>query len=270
MNNILPCNDKNSIDKVAFILTFLEPINDSMINQAINLHQTNRKIFDELPRMQLQNTLTLQVGEQVQFTPNSPLALGGVIFDKVLPDGKSEWFINISNGSIIIGNGKYTRWDNIWEQAKNYILAFSSIFQGLTLASVSIEYVDIFTINTPTGNQWKNELFNQNSKLLPKSIWELDDFWHVHQGHFINKTYKILNNINVNYSREDFGQQYKVVLSTQHRAILNSPITLSEDDTLVKEVEIYMQANHLLNKEVLCDLLSTDMCDKLNLRCSHV
>jgi uncharacterized protein (TIGR04255 family) len=263
MNNIVLNKNGNAIEKVAFIFVLSAPLDDNSIKNIISLYQNNRQMVEEdLPRMQPQNAITFQFGDQA---PMSSQNLGGVIFDRLLANGKQEWFVNFSNNFIVIGSNKYTRWEEIWTKAQEYLTFFIPALAQYEILEIGIEYIDEFEIKDPM-QEWKKELFRLDSTLLPAYIWSLDDFWHVHQGYFKNAEYRKLNNVNINYLKDELSNLNKVIIQTHHKIILNEPISLN-DGSGASAINDSMQSNHNDNKKVMCDLLSSETCKELSLKC---
>ena len=75
----------------------------------------------------------------------------------------------------------------------------------------------------------------------------------------------ILNNVNINYFRDDSvvgSSPYKVIIQCSHKTIV-------ADINIIKytreNIMNFVEKNHNINKKVLIDLLSTDICKKIKL-----
>lgn len=257
----------NAIDKVAFIFVLTKPFNDISINEIITLYQNDREMVEtRLPRMQLQNAITIQVGNQTSTPfPVQSASIGGVLFDRLMTNGQQEWFANFANNTIIIGSEQYSRWDQIWSEALEFLKFFLPALNEYEIKEIGIEYIDRFNIKSPELN-WKQELFCKDSNLLPKYIWDISDYWHVHQGYFTNIDNKQLNNVNINYFKDEMKQINNVVIQSHHKILLQNVLSLNDVSSL-SDINIYMQKNHEDNKRVMCDLLSLELCNEINLKC---
>ena len=265
MTKVNPCNDQNAIKIIAFAFEFQEEVEESLIQELILLYQNTDDLNKSLPRKELIHSMTVQISEHGQQTQNQKLS--GITFDSLMPDGTQELAISIRNTSIVISCGKYTRWDEIWEKSKNYFKLILPLLADKTFTLVGFECIDEFIISD-TSN-WKDELFSSSSKYIPSNIYELNDLWHSHHGFLINDNvpveHKTLNNINVNYiSESGVSLINKIQIRTQHQSRLKQPVKYSKDffEDIADKI---MNKNHKFNKELMVDLLSEEMCNRINL-----
>lgn len=265
MPNVKPCNEQNAIKVIAFAFEFQEEIEESLIHELILLYQNTDELNKSFPRKELLHSMTVQISEHGQQTQNQKLS--GITFDRLMPNGTQELAISIRNNSVVISCGKYTRWNEIWEKAKSYFKIILPVLSDKTLTLVGFECIDEFII-TDISN-WKDELFNSSSKYIPSNISELVDLWHSHHGFLINDNepveHKTLNNINVNYISETGASSInKILIRTQHQSRLKLPVKYNADffENIADKI---MNKNHNFNKELMMDLLSDDMCNRIKL-----
>jgi len=268
MKNIILQNSNNAIEKVAFIFVLSAQINDTVIKNIITNYQNNPDMIAKLRRCQPQNMISFQIGSGMLEQPqhiHSPM-MNGVIFDTLLPDGRQKWFVNLANNFLTIGSSDYTRWDEVWATVKEYIDFFMPALEGNNIQEIGIEYIDEFGISDATKD-WKKELFREGNDFIPNHIWSKNDFWHIHQGYFLNHEHKILNNINMNYFLDD-KMSPKVVIQTHHKTTCSNLIPISNNTLDVMSViEPIIEQNHLLNKKIMCNLLSAEICKRIDLEC---
>lgn len=265
MNNIQFRNGKNAVEKVAFIFILSEPINNVVVKNVITNYQSTPDMIAKLPRCQPQNTISFQFGGIMEQPQNmsSPM-MNGVIFDRLLPDGRQEWFVNLANNFLTIGCSAYTRWDEVWSMVKEYMNFFIPALEGNTIQEIGIEYIDEFKISDISEN-WKKELFRENNDFIPNHIWSKNDFWHIHQGYFESDEHKNLNNININYFLDE-KMNNKVIVQTHHKTTCSNLIQVSSELAGVMSlIEPIVKQNHLLNKEIMHNLLSAEICKRMKL-----
>lgn len=265
MCNVNPCNDQNAIKIIAFAFEFQEEVNEDLVQELVFLYQKTDALNKNLPRKELLHSMTIQISEHGQQMQNQKLS--GVTFDSLMPDGTQALAMTIRNNSVVFSCGKYTRWHEVWETSKSYFKIILPLFKNKTFTLIGFECIDEFII-TDVSN-WKDELFNSSSKYIPSNISELKDLWHSHHGFLITDKepveYKTLNNINVNYIAESrVPLVNKIQIRTQHQSRLKSPIKYSEDFFENVAYKI-MNKNHNFNKELMVDLLSNDMCQRIKL-----
>lgn len=260
MSSITFCRENNAIDRVAFMFVLSKNFSQEEITSVKELYNSNSTLSGELPRIQVQNSVMIQIGDNSNISqgPN----VGGLILDRMLENGKQEWFVSIVNNIIVIGSSKYTRWAEMWGRATEYLNIFMPLFNN-SITEIAIEYIDEFIIENQK-EKWKEELFNIENDFLPKNIFSIDSFWHIHQGYFTSESQKQLNNINLNYLKDDLSLKNKLIIQTHHKLTLDDPVdTNSYVHALVDK---HMSMNHKINKDILVNLLSKSICERLDLR----
>jgi len=264
MNHIEPSNERNAIKVVAFALEFIEEIEESLIHEVITLYQGNNKLKETLPRKELHQSVIIQLGSLQQATSKP---VGGVTFDCLSPDGTQKWALSLRTNALIISCAEYTRWEEIWLQAKEYFALILPLLSEKHFSLVALEYIDEFIIKSdPYSNEWKNELFKEDSKYIPSNIYEVQNLWHSHHGFISNEgngDMSTLNNVNIDHISEQ-SLVNKIIIRTQHKSQFLQP-RLYEGDFLNEIVENIFNKNHGENKRIMRDLLSDEMCSEINL-----
>lgn len=264
MNNIQFQNGNNAVERVAFIFILSEPINNMVVKNVITNYQNAPDMITKLPRCQPQNTINFQIGGMMEQPQNMLPMVNGVIFDSLLPDGRQKWFVNLANNFLTIGCSDYVRWDNVWREVKEYINFFMPALEGNSIQEIGIEYIDEFKISD-ISKDWKKELFRENNDFIPNHIWSKNDFWHIHQGYFESDEHKNLNNVNINYFLDE-KKNHKVVVQTHHKTTCSSLIQVSTDLAgAMSLIEPIVEQNHILNKEIMYNLLSSEICKRMKL-----
>jgi len=267
---VRPCKRDNAIKIAAFAIEFSGALSEQIIQDVIAFYHTDDSLSKELPRKQTHEAVTLQFDSPQNI---SSKALGGVTFDRLTPSGNQEWAINLRSNALIITCSEYTRWNEIWPKAKSYILKICTKLKSVGINAVGMEYVDEFCIEDDRAN-WEMALFRQSSKYLPSNIYELKDLWHSHHGFFSKQGYplelKTLNKIEVDCLMEStgqhdqFGQKKTVSIKTHHKSSLQGVLKI-ENEKFDRILEGIISGNHKLNKEILKEVLSDSMLEKIHL-----
>lgn len=266
MNYVKPCNDGNAIRVAAFALEFPEGIDESIVAELIKVYHENDDLVEALPRKQINHALTLNLESP---SNASVKTIDGVTFDRLTSDGKQEWAIVLARNSIVVSCGKYTRWEDVLANVKRYFDIVLRVLDGRAISIVGLEYVDEFIISNHTED-WKGEMLNNKSKYLPSNIFELPDLWHSHHGFIVNggssNVNATLNNFNVDYLIEDqaISATHKVMMRIQHRTELKELEACSDDffDRIALKI---FKNNHTLNKDIMRNVLSKEMCVEIQL-----
>lgn len=255
----------NALVSTAFTLSFSEFFTEKEINLAESIYRNNEQIQKDLPTLQHSTGVTVQLDAQQVIQTSQQLTKNGISFSSFLNTGKIAWSVRLVNNMFIVECNDYSRWNIVWEKVQNYFLLFESCFENLNLVDIGLECVDEFRILDLSAD-WKAVLFKSDSTFLSKTILEEKDFWHIHQGYFTcEDDIRTLNNVNINYFRDDSvvgSSPYKVIIQCSHKTIV-------ADINIIKytreNIMNFVEKNHNINKKVLIDLLSTDICKKIKL-----
>ena len=265
MSNVQPCKEQNAIKVAAFVFEFGKQLDMTVIENTIAFYNDNESFKKELPRMTPHNATTIQIVNGIQEAAHNELS--GVTFERFNSSGEPEWSIRLIKESINISCHEYTRWDEVWPKVKEYFNKLEPILSIHDVSLVGIEYLDEFIINEKDSD-WEKELFNIDSKFIPNHVFELNDFWHFHHGYFSNNIdselgKRTLNNVNISYFGE--GDIIKVHIRTQHKYMITQEGIKITEDFIAKEAENIINSNHEINKEILRNLLSTEMLKAIQL-----
>lgn len=265
MSHVKPSNEQNAIKVVAFALEFIEEIEEALIHEVITLYQSNNKLKETLPRKELHQSVTIQLGSPQQATPKP---VGGITFDYLSPDGTQKWALSLTTNALIISCAEYTRWEKIWLQAKEYFSLILPLLSKKHFSLVALEYIDEFIIESDSPpNEWKKKLFKEDSKYIPANIYETKNLWHSHHGFISNEVdddVNTIHNINIDHIQEQ-NLENKIIIRTLHKSQFLQP-KLYDADFLNKIVEKIFNKSHDENKEIMGDLLSAEMCSEINLK----
>lgn len=140
------------------------------------------KVFkDDLPRVNRTQVLFLgAMPANVQIAP--PVA--GVAFDAIRRDGSLEWRLRAEDNSLLVNCLDYGRWSDVWPKAREYLRAASEVLLATdnAVAGVLLQYIDVFRWEGSVADYDVAELLDAKSTHVPKSVFECEAFWHLHQG----------------------------------------------------------------------------------------
>lgn len=257
--NVRPCREENAIKMVAFVFEFNKPFSIGAIELIDSMHDGD---YDELPAKRPIEDIAISIGPSgVQYSHQSHQK--GISFQQIARNGEPEWAFTVNNSSVVIQCAAYTGWTNVVKRTKliseKYLPA---LLDGNELHSVSLEYRDEFSILEP-GSDWKSDLFNQCSNLLPRFIFETDGLWHSHLGYYSKvETAEVLTRINLDYVIQD-SKKHQLVVVTQHRIdTKNIGFDLPKNELPGMHLIHLM---HRLNKEIFADVLTKSMQDRIGL-----
>lgn len=262
-----PIHDKHAIYEVAFALDFGENFSAETVADLMRLHDAVRP---ELPYMEerrrMSMTLSVMAGQQsTQETVVDP-SPAGVVFRAVASPDPSPWMLRAENNRIIVNCLEYTRWEEIWGRTKGYLQLTLDVVArqpSMQVNAVVLQYIDRFVRDNTDGYS-AGEVFNQNSSFLTKQIFRSSELWHLHHGHFdmLEKYGKTLDVLNIG-TLVDISGHTTTIDHMQQLVLQDAPLAVTD---VLGKIDDIMCRLHTRNKQILLDLLNTQMLDRINLR----
>lgn len=263
---VQPVNESNAIKIAAFAFELHPGSVTQEILEEIQTRYTDGFFSSSYNNLTPHTEMLVKITEsERQITTDT---LGGLSLLKTDAAGNKIWEVEINKNAIIVTCHKYTRWEAIFTQTKIYLKEIIEVMNSdISIRGLTLEYIDEFIILDSSNNRWKEELFLNETKYLPKHVFELLNPWHSHHGFFLDGE-KILNkrillNLNIEYvvSNQD---TYKLIIRSQHRSLMESiiPFNIENVDSKIDEAMI---ENHEINKDLLRDLLTVDALRSINL-----
>lgn len=257
MSNINPSSDKNAIQVVAFAISFASELNKGQLEDLFSVLKEESELKDMNPKQI--NAITVQITDNEQ---TSKTELAGMTFNMGAAREAPDWEVTLRKDALIVVCRKYTRWEDIWKQSKNYLLKIISKLQDMAFKDITLEYVDEFSI-VNAKLPWKTELFSNTSKYIAGHFLQLDDFWHTHNGFFTTiYNHKALNNINIDYFMDNQTNTHKVIMRTQHKTMSIDQLNITVFNEIIEP--IYTEC-HDFNKTIMKDILSVPMQKRIKL-----
>jgi len=233
------------------------------------LHDANPALKKALPEIQESNVVTIHMArdsaQQIRTNQNE---LGGINF--VLPSANSIGGItkalNVSRTNCIAVVTEYTRWAKVWPEVKEWLgLVAEKLAPNKPVVTIGLQYVDVFLWKADPRELRMSEILSETSRFLPKSAFSKPLLWHAHHGYFEDHTapmpHRVLNNINVNIIENN--QQRSIQILTSHKATFSSPVySLADINSALDQL---MPALHICNKQILDDILTQGVKDKIKL-----
>ncbi len=265
-----PVNTDHSIQMVAFTAALSGPLKTSTV-ETLKAQPAAWKAA--LP--------ALDLVQSIEFPPPPPSALAnarptmrvGLDFSVKRPDGASVWALRFHGNSVVVECTRYTRWDLVWAEAKNYLYAalarLGEVEADLNVTSLGLWYIDTFVSPDPMSDT--KDLY-VDSKYLPKFAFEQGAEWHAHTGWFERRAIgRILHNLNVDTqvtSRSDpvSGESFGEAVSTvTHSQVCTRFLSVNLISVNWQEFDAEFEQMHRNNKQILQDLLSPAIKYKVQL-----
>lgn len=272
MTEVAPIAGRHAIKTVSFGLEWQQPLQEDLLVLLKALHG---RVRDRLPRV-IQHQ---EIGFQIVVSPSPPTPeappkpqLAGLTFDALQPNGEPEWSLAIQRNFLAVNCHVYSRWNEIWPKAKEFLSPFVPVLaRECGISVIGLQYVDQFRVLDVAEEFRADDLFRADSPFLPKHVFELDDLWHSHHGYFQTMTepsaHRQLNHVDIDVVNAN--EERLVQITTAHRALLDQAAVDGAallDDKKSGALHHYMIALHRLNKKLLRQLLAEAMCERISLR----
>lgn len=260
---IIPFSDQHAIRNVLFVIEFSRPVTAvelSELKPGMPLHDA---LKGALPKVTEQQQVVINLGPGVPGFPNAavPQELGGISFERMLPNGEPEIGLNIQAGSLSLICGKYSRWAEVLGKVEE-ILNLVSGWLGkhkVQASSFVLQYLDEFKVFFEGGQYGPlAELFKTTSPYITSNFANLDGAFHSHHGFFSSPDYEIpgrlLTNINVNVA--ELAGFLNAQVQTTHKYIAHEHIKIAGEDGFSQTLKDAYEYLHQDNKKIMRSLLT--------------
>lgn len=258
-----PISGNHSIEVANFVCVFGNAFPATSVQSLMTLQEIFK---EEYPVFSTNTAWNFHI-EGKDKAPVSTHQIAGVSLQNFNENTKKPaWVIKTEPQSIVISCFDYDRWEVVSKKAlDNLITVINVVDDGRNpVTQVVLHVVDRF-IGGPSESYKINQVFNTKSKFLSKQSIEAGPLWHVHQGWFevlSDDSGKILHNLNL--STNDTPQGMITTIDHIVRYIYPNPVAASDVKNVDSAKDIFDRL-HLLNKEILVDLLNKKQCRKIKL-----
>jgi len=265
---LFPVAGNHAVQQAAFVIEWPTPLADSVLMNIAAVHQ---QLEGSFPVIQKPQTVSITFGpEAASAGPTTNVdGMGGVHFLKPDPHGGPmgiERAIQVSKQNLVVLINKYTRWDSVWPEVSGWLnLLTPFILDGQPITGATLQYSDKLLWRGDPSKLPLNEILREGSKYLPANAFETKGLWHSHHG-FIAELdtpidYQRVDNVNVNLVPEP--PSLAIQLVTSHRGTLKNPIW--DTNKAGETIASLMQSFHQRNKQIIKDLLTDQVCEKIGL-----
>ena len=223
---------------------------------------------DELPKMSRLAVMQFAVGDSAP-SELPPPPVGGIMFDSYKSDGSLDWRLRVDENGIFVNCLSYTRWIEVWPKAYSVLRKVSDFINGeVFIASVILQYVDIFNWSGNISEYRLSDLLNTDSKRIPDAIFDEAHLWHLHQGRFLNlpdNNGRILERVDFDGLEDENSSpivKMDILLQHQFKVELAHQINNLGNEEVIGGL---FEALHNMQKQIAMDFLSSDMCGRIGL-----
>lgn len=267
-----PSRGSHAIQEAVFFVQFVPEL-DGIALQG--LFSQLAELGETFPENQEEKKLTFSI--HPDGTTGFMQGPGARVYSRFGPDGGQDWSLRIAGDSLSVHSLNYTRWNEIWPLARDFLMGvLAKIPGGTAIAGLGLKYVDRFRYSGSINNYDASILLKRDNRYISPRCFEVDDRWHSNTGWFARVSGvsdittlapECLNQLNVMSGREVSPTETVVAVTIDHSLLLR-PTALgafSIDGDGRTKLDAIMQALHLDNKRTMSHLLTPAMCKRLNL-----
>ena len=265
LDDVLLGGQTHAIELIAIAMEFDQPAEAAEICKLAARCEQDRELMAFLPAKKQLPVVNLRIeGAGATLGPTEAPV---VDFQRIKPNWGLEWAVSLRPDFISCTCGSYTRWKEIKERCVKLLrpLAETSAELGLKLKAFGLQYSDVF--RWPSSGDWQTYLaliLKRDAGLLPSNVFAHKSYWHVHQGWFERapRDRRYLNHLAVELTDE--GPMVGLKVHGQHR-VQPLPFKGGGAAELLRfdELESAMDELHMLNKQLLSNLLTPEVLKKI-------
>lgn len=262
---LLPFAKAHAVQSVALAAEWQGEVSDQTL---LRIHSLAKKFGSQLPKVELQKMMQINLIPNPHHAPQTFPALGAVVFQKTTELGAvaQQFVVSRANTALIIND--YTRWAPALQLAMTvYAEALPIILADKAVNAIALQYTDAFTWKDDPELLDLSQVFRPGSKYIPANAFDQLGAWHSHHGYVEDGSHPAekerLNNININVA--DVAGERTIQITTVHRAALDKPLRASNNKYL-ELVESLQNKLHIANKDILAQILSDAVAEKIKLK----
>jgi uncharacterized protein (TIGR04255 family) len=263
LDALFPFADDHAIQAAVFAIEWKDPLSEKEFRELKTRIQIRLQDFSVF-----KPTKTMLVN--VSSDGNNPVQSSSEDsgFAVEIPGGFAEppkRIIQVAKEGCLIVVNNYTRWSKVKADVDGYYEQLLAVIgaKSRKLASVSLQYTDLFIWKTDPEQLAVRDLFRSGNPFLAPTVLDLKTLWHCHLGYFEpmedNTLPERLNNINV--SRVLHGDHHAFNILTSHRLVFTKWAEASNLSLIARINEAF----HDANKKILRELLTDEVATKISL-----
>lgn len=269
MSAYKPINGAHAIEQAVVGLRIFEPASDDIFEKAVARATELAKAGDRLPGRLQVDPMSLMFGRQV-ITPGysrSVEAQPGVLFQRVNADGSMVEELTLERTAVTFRTRNYQRWNDMVRCINDLLCPVFEVLADGDINKVSvIELRCIDRFNSSEFNVALSELIRKDSPHVPPQILTRSDMLHMHSGWFEDVSAEGRTLINVNIDVADAEEvRSAAILQIVSRQSSGTGTFFSQQGKFSETVSSVFDELHLINKELLSELLADDLQSAINL-----
>lgn len=277
LDELTPHAGNHSIQTLGFLVNWTEALTERELRTIEGQRQALQSHFPQVLQtemMQVQVDTLFNKSERSKGKENvkRTKSLGGIQFVKPAPAPRPgvpavARSLNVSKENLTLLIHDYQDWAEAWAVAVDCLaVTLPHIVKGRPLTGCGLHYSDIFTWRADPATLEIDQVFRREGKLLPPSVFELRSLWHSHHGYLLDRpepvAHQLIENVNVNVVQTEPYRSINIL--TSHVAKFSTPGWQFEP--AMNQISTLLVDFHARNRDLLIDLLTPSVCEKIGLR----
>ena len=269
LDALYPFGGDHAIQNATFVLDWKEALSEKDIKGIKTLIQQRLQAFSSVkPIQNLVFNLTPGAMGNVPSAPST--AQAGAVFE--IPGSSvsvpARRAIAALRERLQITVNDYGRWAAVFADVEKYFRVVFSELGSQRVASIGLQYSDVFTWRADPKSLNLREVFREGSPYIAPNVFDLQSFWHSHHGFFrrmedVEGAPECLDNVNINCANNS-ADVLALTIITSHKIDFPKADWLNGDQIISKMAPIY-QSFHGANKRILHSLLTDEVCRRIKL-----
>lgn len=195
----------------------------------------------------------------------------GFIFDSLRSNGEVERSIKLENTALSVTRSDYQKWEETWPEVRSiFRLMLPLLMERADVAAFHLQYSNKFIWTGDRDSFQAVKLFRKDTQFLAPNVFKVHDLWHSYHGYFEDfndpQIHQRLHVIEVKVLTPP-ESDLVVQIQLNHRIVPES--NLNEKDQVLSDergfLDVYMNAMHAANGNLLARLITDEMCEKIDL-----
>jgi uncharacterized protein (TIGR04255 family) len=272
-NEFKPLHEAHAIERVLFVIQFQSPLSNDEFTKLLDIKDTLKA---DLPIQTDIKSLTLSFNATDPTESTQSETPSGFLLQSLAKDGSIESELRVEPAAVIYRTDKYTRWDEVWLEAKKYLDLMVPIYtSSVSIKAISLNFTDKFIWNGADSNCDPKVVLKTDSDYLCPHIFSSSNLWHSHTGVFIRDDEKTKRLVNVNVECIDEHREINEGGTRRAIAILTIVTDNFDQDGYEKTdiipeghinfIDEHMQSLHVYGKKIFSNIVNDEMCKRINL-----
>lgn len=264
-----PVNSDHSVTSATFQLQFAAPLSNAVLD---GIRASGHLWQQHLPAVSSPKNF------HVELDASGPRMSGtnGVEFAFLRPDGTPAWAMRVFGNMAVVECSRYTRWANVFAQAKDHLRAFVTVAAGIdpepTVVETGLTMADDF-LWFGDRSDYALEKLLAHGPLVADQCFLSGPVWHSNVGWFEKNakdnadTLQLLNVIGLHSDDLCILKRADARVAIQHVQNYRQPLKLDSLSNSFEDIftSVFEQM-HVRNKSLLQEILAPEVAREIGLK----